>query len=96
MKRVDLRSLYTAVHIMPRSNFLCTINIVVRHVHTTSVGNLSIYHYYLTMVTAPHVVDPRKTDGIKLVDLNTQRANLIYIFMAHGAIIGSIPKAIKE
>ena len=96
MKRVDLRSLYTAVHIMPRPNFLCAINIVVCHVHTTCVGNLSVNNYYLAMITAPNMVDPWKTDGIKLVDLNAQRANLINIFTAHRTVIGSIPKAIKE
>ena len=70
LQRVHLVALYAAVHVAPLSHFLRTGDVIVGHVHSARIGNLSVNYDNLAVVAVEHMVNPREAYRVELVNLN--------------------------
>ena len=68
---VDGITLDTAVHIAPFAYLLSAFDVVVGYIHATRVGYLSVDDHDFAVVASENVVDPRKSDGGVLHDVDT-------------------------
>ena len=67
LKSIYLGAFYTAMHVAPFAHLFCTLDVVVGHVHSACIGNLSVNDDDFAVVAVPHMVDPRKSHWVELV-----------------------------
>ena len=68
--------------LQPFTHLFRTFYIIVGHIHTTSIGNTSVNHYYFAVVTSIDMIDPGKSDRGVLHNLDTffsQRFQVIFL-----------------
>ena len=69
LKFYNFIAFYSAMHIMPFTDNICAVDIIVSHIHTASISNLAIYDNNLSVVAREHMVNPRKAQRVELVNL---------------------------
>ena len=70
VKVVDHAALQTAMHVAPSSHLLGALDVVVGHVHSSCVGHVAVDDHNLAVVARPDMIDPRKADGVELIDVD--------------------------
>ena len=58
------------VHISPRTHLFRAFDIIVRNVHSSSIGDLPIDDDDFPVITAENMVDPWEADRVELINLN--------------------------
>ena len=96
LQGVHLLALDTTVHITPRANHLCTLDVVVSHVHATRIGNLSVDNHNLTVVAVEEIVQPRELHGVELIDLDTALTNMLDMFFLQRLVVTGVTEAVEE
>ena len=84
------------MQVTPFAYHLCAIDVVVRHVHPSCIGNLSVYDNNLAVVTAPHMIDSRETDGVELMDFYAHGAYVLQMPFAEWTVVGVVAETIEE
>ena len=96
LKRIHLSAFDPAMHIVPRADLFRAFDVIIRDVHAACVCDLTVNDDNLSMVTCPHVIDPREADRIELVDLDTFPTELLDMFAMQRTIVAVIAKAIEH
>lgn len=74
LKGVHLVALYPTVHVSPTAYDLCTFYIIVGHVHSAGISDVTIDDNDFPMVAMKHVINPGKTNRIELIDFDSALA----------------------
>ena len=96
MQGVYLATLNAAVHVAPRAHLFRAFNVVVGHVHASSVSHLAINYHNLAVVAVKHVVYPWKAQWVKLVYLYAAGAQVGEVAFQQGLIVRVVAKPIEE
>ena len=93
---VDDGAFQSAVHVAPFTHLFCTYDVIVGHVHSTGIGNLSVDDYDFTMVTRPDMVDPGESDGVVFHDVDTVGPEFLEMMFLERLVVGVIAKAVEH
>ena len=71
LKGVHFVALYPTVHVSPTAYDLCAFYIIVGHVHSPGISDVTIDDNDFPMVAMKHVINPGKTNRIELIDFDS-------------------------
>ena len=94
LERVYLASVDAAVHVVPFADDGRSFYVIVGHVHTSCVGNLSVDDNDFAVVAGEHMVDPWEAQGIELIDLYTLGAQFLDVMFLQWLVVGGIAEGI--
>ena len=93
---VDFVAINTAVHISPFAYLLSAVYVVVGHIHSARIGNLSVDYHYFAVVTVEHVVDPWEAYRVEFEYLNTARAYVLEVAFEQRLVVGVVAESVEQ
>ena len=82
LQRVHLVTVDTAVHVVPGTHNLCSLDVIVGHVHTACIGYLSVDDNNLAVVAVEDGVNPGKLHWFVFINLYAVGTNLLDVSFA--------------
>ena len=96
LQGVHLLTFNAAVHIVPFTHHLGAIDVIVGHIHTACIGYHSIDDDDFSVVAAEDMVDPWKTDRVKLINLYSHTSDFPQVFFPEWLVVGVIAEPVKQ
>ena len=88
--------LNSAVHIAPTPHHFCALDVIIGHIHTASIGHITIYDNDFAVVAVEYMVHPRKLNGVKLKDFDTSFAQGTQVLFQQWTIVRVVSKPIEQ
>ena len=96
LQGIHLLSLNSAVHIAPTPHHFCALDVIVGHIHTASIGHITIYDNDFAVVAVEYMVHPRKLNGVELKDFDTPFAQGTQVLFQQRTIVRVVSKPIEQ
>ncbi len=86
----------SCVHIGPTSEFWSAMNIVIRHIQTTRIYYLTIYHYHFAVHTMQGMIDIRKAHRVEANHIYPPGTIMRHKFRSYSSHISTASKSIIQ
>ena len=84
------------MHIAPCSYLRGAVDIIVRNIHAADESNAVVDDNNLSVVTMHHVVNPRETDRVEHLYLDTMLTHMLEMFFLQRAVITLVSKGVEQ
>ena len=84
------------MHVAPLAHDFRPVDVIVRHIHATHVGDASVNDHNLPVVTLQDMIHVREADGVEGINLDSQPAQLAQVTVLQRLVVGHVPEVIKQ